>query len=86
MAATIDIRMTNLQKMPNDKFERMLEILEKEVSNAFPQSIVRVRKSASMSDVVVFGLGKEGKQQVVEFMEQLFDDGSAFAELNDEYY
>lgn len=86
MAATIDIRMTNLQKMQQDKFERMLEIVEEEVSKAFPQAIVRVRKSQSMSDIVAFGLGKDGKQKVVEFMEQLFDEGTVFSELNDEYY
>lgn len=86
MSATIDIRMTNLQKMPEEKFSRMLEIVEQHVSDAYPQAIVRVRKSPSMSDISVFGLGKEGKKNVTEFMENLFDEGSAFDELNEEYY
>lgn len=86
MAATIDIRMTNLQKMPEDKFQRMLEIVEEQISNEFPQAIVRVRKSQSMSDITVFGLGKEGKEKVSLFMETLFEEGVAFDELNDEYY
>lgn len=86
MSATIDIRLTNLQKMQEDKFSRMLEIVEKQVSNEFPQAIVRVRKSQSMSDISVFGLGKDGKKIVSEFLENLFEEGSAFDELNDEYY
>ena len=43
-------------------------------------------RSSTMSDVSVFGLGKSGKQDVSEFLENLFNDGSAFDELNDEYY
>lgn len=86
MSATIDIRLTNLQKMQDDKFSRMLEIVEKQVSNEFPQAIVRVRKSQSMSDISVFGLGKDGKKEVALFLENLFEEGSAFDELNDEYY
>lgn len=86
MSATIDIRMANLQKIEEDKFSRMLEIVEQQVSDAFPQAIVRVRKSQSMSDINVFGLGKDGKKEVMEFMENLFEEGSAFDELSDEYY
>lgn len=86
MSATIDIRLTNLQKMQEDKFSRVLEIVEKQVSNEFPQAIVRVRKSLSMSDISVFGLGKDGKKEVAEFLENLFENGSAFDELNEEYY
>lgn len=86
MSATIDIRLTNLQKMQDDKFSRMLEIVEKQVSNEFPQAIVRVRKSQSMSDISVFGLGKDGKKEVALFLENLFEECSAFDELNDEYY
>lgn len=86
MNATIDIRIANVQKMTEDKFSRMLEIVEQRVSENYPQAIVRVRKSSSMSDISVFGLGKEGKQNVAEFLESLFDDGSAFDELNEEYY
>lgn len=86
MNATIDIRLANSQKMQTDKFERMLEILEEKVSEQFPQAIVRVRKSASMSDVNVFGLGKDGKEHVGEYLNTLFDEGSAFDELNEEYY
>lgn len=86
MSITIDIRLTNLQKMADDKFSRTLEIVEKHVSNEFPQAIVRVRKSQSISDISVFGLGKDGKKTVSEFLENLFEEGSAFDELNDEYY
>lgn len=86
MNATIDIRLANSQKMQTDKFERMLEILEEKVSEQFPQAIVRVRKSTSMSDVNVFGLGKDGKERVGEYLNTLFDEGSAFDELNEEYY
>lgn len=86
MNATIDIRIANVQKMTEDKFSRMLEIVEQRVAENYPQAIVRVRKSSSMSDISVFGLGKEGKQGVAEFLESLFDDGSAFDELNEEYY
>lgn len=86
MSATIDIRMANLQKMKEDKFNRMLEIVEDKVSDAFPQAIVRVRKSQSMNDISVFGIGKNGKEQVQEFLNNLFDEGSAFDELNEEYY
>lgn len=86
MSATIDIRIANIQKMKEDKFSRMLEIVEQRVSEAFPQAIVRVRKSPSMSDINVFGLGKEGKKNVSEFMENLFEEGSAFDELNEDYY
>lgn len=86
MSATIDIRLANVQKMSEDKFSRMIEIVEEKVSNAFPQAIVRVRQSQSMSDISVFGLGKEGKEHVGEYLNTLFDEGSAFDELNDEYY
>jgi hypothetical protein len=86
MQATIDIRIANTQKMKDRKFDRLLEIVEEELAKEFPKAIVRARKSASMSDVSVFGLGKEGKKEVSEFLEALFNDGSAFDELNDQYY
>ena len=86
MQATIDIRIANTQKMTDHKFDRLLEIVEEELAKEFPKAIVRARKSASMSDVSVFGLGKEGKKEVSEFLEALFNDGSAFDELNDQYY
>ncbi|AHG86503.1 hypothetical protein F544_12750 [Bibersteinia trehalosi USDA-ARS-USMARC-190] len=86
MTATIDIRIANMQKMEENKFARMMEIVEQRVGEEFPQTIVRVRKSSSISDINVFGLGKEGKKTVAEFMESLFEEGSAFDELNDEYY
>lgn len=86
MAATIDIRLTNLQKLDEHKFNRMLEIVQEEISNAFPQAIVNVRKSHSMSDLSVFGLGKNAKEEVGEFLTNLFDDGSVFDELNEQYY
>lgn len=86
MTATIDIRIANTQKMAEDKFNRVLEIVQERVSEEFPQAIVRVRKSPSMSDISVFGLGKTGKEQVGEFLTNLFDEGSAFDELNEEYY
>lgn len=86
MSATIDIRLANIQKMSEDKFSRMIEIVEEKVSNVFPQAIVRVRQSQSMSDINVFGLGKDGKERVGEYLNTLFDEGSAFDELNEEYY
>lgn len=86
MTISIDIRIANLHKMDETKFSRMLEIVQEKVSGEFPQAIVRVRKSQSMSDISVFGLGKEGKEKVGEFLTNLFDDGSAFDELNDNYY
>jgi hypothetical protein len=86
MQATIDIRIANTQKMKDHTFDRLLEIVEEELAKEFPKAIVRARKSASMSDVSVFGLGKEGKKEVSEFLEALFNDGSAFDELNDQYY
>ena len=86
MQATIDIRIANTEKMKDRKFDRLLEIVEEELAKEFPKAIVRARKSASMSDVSVFGLGKEGKKEVSEFLEALFNDGSAFDELNDQYY
>lgn len=86
MQATIDVRLANLQQMKGDKFERLLAIVQKHLEKAFPMAIVRVRTSLSMSDISVFGLGKEGKKNVAEFLEQLFEDGSAFSELNEEYY
>ena len=86
MQATINIRIANTQKMKDHKFDRLLEIVEEEVAKEFPKTIVRVRKSASMSDVSVFGLGKEVKKNVSEFLEELFNDGSAFDELNEQYY
>ena len=85
MQATIDIRLFNSAKMKEHKFNRLLEIVQEEVQGEFPQAIVRVR-SSTMSDVSVFGLGKSGKQDVSEFLENLFNDSSAFDELNDEYY
>ena len=86
MQATIDIRIANTQKMKDHKFDRLLEIVEEELAKEFPKAIVRARKSASMSDVSVFGLGKEGNKEVSELLEALFNDGSAFDELNDQYY
>lgn len=86
MAATIDIRLANLQKLDEHKFNRMLEIVQEEISNAFPQAIVNVRKSHSISDLNVFGLGKNAKEEVGEFLANLFDDGSVFDELNEQYY
>lgn len=86
MQATIDVRLANPQKMKENKYQRMMEILQTEIEKAFPQAIVRVRPSASMSDINVFGLGKEGKKKVAEFLEELFENGSAFDELNEEYY
>ncbi|WP_429945793.1 DinI family protein [Bibersteinia trehalosi] len=64
MTATIDIRIANMQKMEENKFARMMEIVEQRVGEEFPQAIVRVRKSSSISDINVFGLGKEGKKQL----------------------
>ncbi|MDG6230529.1 DinI-like family protein [Glaesserella parasuis] len=86
MQATIDIRLANLQKMDQGKFNRLLDIVAEQVEKAFPNTIVRVRPSVSNSDLSVFGLGKEGKQKVATFLEQLFEEGSAFDELQDEYY
>lgn len=86
MQATIDVRLANPQKMKEDKYQRMIEILQAQIEKAFPQAIVRVRPSQSMSDISVFGLGKNGKKEVAEFLEALFDEGSAFDELNEEYY
>lgn len=86
MQATIDLRLSNSQKMDATKFARMLEIVQECLADEFPKAIVRVRKSTSMSDLSVFGLGKEGKKEVGEFLEQLFEEGSAFDELNDQYY
>lgn len=86
MQATIDIRLANMQKMKEHKFNRLLEIVQEEVQDAFPQAIVRTRASTSISDISVFGLGKEGKKEVAEFLEQLFEDGSAFDELNEKSY
>lgn len=85
MQATIDIRLFNSAKMKQHKFDRLMEIVQEYVEDEFPQAIVRVR-SSTMSDISVFGLGKEGKAKVSEFLENLFNDGSAFDELNDEYY
>lgn len=86
MSATIDIRMPRPYGLDESKYERMLEIVETQVSDAFPQAIVRVRKSQSISEISVFGLGKNGKEQVNEYLNNLFDEGSAFEELNEEYY
>lgn len=86
MNASIDIRMANLAKLPEEKYTRMLEIIQQKTSEAYPETIVRVRKSASITEISVFGLGKEGKEEVLAFLNALFDDGSAFDELNDEYY
>nr|WP_314741937.1 DinI-like family protein [uncultured Haemophilus sp.] len=85
MQATIDIRLFNSAKMKQHKFDRLMEIVQEYVEEEFPKAIVRVR-SSTMSDISVFGLGKEGKTKVSEFLENLFNDGSAFDELNDEYY
>lgn len=85
MQATIDIRLFNSAKMKQHKFDRLMEIVQENVADEFPQAIVRV-KASTMSDISVFGLGKEGKAEVSEFLENLFNDGSAFDELNDEYY
>lgn len=86
MQATIDVRLANMAKMSEEKFQRMLEIVQEALSDEFPSAIVRVRKTSSMPDISVFGLGKEGKQKVAEYLEALFDEGSAFSELNEEYY
>ncbi|OOH92126.1 DinI family protein [Pasteurellaceae bacterium 15-036681] len=86
MSATIDIRLAKPQGFDQHKFERMLEIVEERTSKAFPTAIVRARKSPSNSDLTVFGLGKEGKKDVGEFLENLFDEGSAFEELQEQYY
>lgn len=86
MQATIDIRIANTQKMKEHLFNRLLDIVEEKVSDEFPDAIVRVRKSPSISDISVFGLGKGGKQEVSEFLEALFNDGSAFDELNEQYF
>ena len=75
--ATIDIRLANMQKMEQHKFNRLLAILQTEVEKAF---------SESMSDVSVFGLGKNGKNEVVAFLENLFNESSAFDDLNEDYY
>lgn len=86
MQATIDIRMAKPRGLEEEKYQRMLEIVEEEVADAFPEAIVRVRSSQSMNEISVFGLGKEGKQNVSEFLAELFETGSAFDELNEEYY
>ena len=39
-----------------------------------------------MSDVSVFDLGKNGKNEVVAFLENLFNESSAFDDLNEDYY
>lgn len=84
--ATIDIRLANMQKMEQHKFNRLLAILQTEVEKAFSDAIVRVRPSQSMSDVSVFDLGKNGKNEVVAFLENLFNESSAFDGLNEDYY
>jgi len=66
--ATIDIRLANMQKMEQHKFNRLLAILQTEVEKAFSDAIVRVRPSQSMSDVSVFGLGKKGKMELSHFL------------------
>lgn len=86
MQATIDIRMARPHSLEEDKFLRMLDIVEQEVSDEFPSAIVRVRASSSISDISVFGLGKSGKSDVTEFLENLFENGSAFSELEENYY
>lgn len=86
MAATIDVRLANTQQMKEQKFFRLMEILTECLEKEYPNAIVRVRASQSMSDVSVFGLGKEGKKQVTEFLENLFNESSAFDELNEQSY
>lgn len=86
MQATINLRLANPQKLDQSKFDRLLEIVQGELEKEFPSAIVRVRGSMSNSELSVFGLGKEGAKTVNEFLENLFEDGSAFDELNDEYY
>lgn len=85
MQATIDIRMPKPRGLEEEKYQRMLEIVQEEVADEFPEAIVRVRPSQSMSEISVFGLGKEGKQNVSEFLAELFETGSAFDELNEEW-
>ena len=86
MSASIDIRLAKPQQLDEQKYNRMLEIVEQNVSEAFPQAIVRVRKSPSVSDLTVFGLGKQGKEEVGDYLANLFDDGSAFDELQNNNY
>jgi DNA-damage-inducible protein I len=86
MQATIDIRMPKPFGLKDEKYQRMMEIMQESVADEYPNAIVRVRPSQSVSEISTFGLGKEGKQEVAEFLASLFDEGSAFDELNDEYY
>lgn len=86
MQATIDIRLSKPIQLNQNKFERLCEIVQEKVSETFPDAIIRVRPSATVNDLSVFGLGKDAKNQVGEFLAELFENGSAFDELNDEYY
>lgn len=80
MQQSIDLRLTQPQGFKEQQFQRAMNIVEQKLQQAYPNAIIRVRKSTSVSGLSVFGLGKDGNEKVGAFLEELFNDNYLFEE------
>ncbi|WP_078236669.1 DinI-like family protein [Haemophilus paracuniculus] len=80
MQQSIDLALLKPQSIKEPQFLKAIAIVEEKLKQEYPNAIVRVRQSPSMSGLSVFGFGKNGRKEIEFFLENLFNDSYLFDE------